>query len=176
VRLKKVAWLIEKYHNSGAFSSTLRHIIARYDYKPHKLFLALAEHFDGNDLFGRGLSRKALYEQLYDFIWSHKMECFETLDYDYMKSVSLQLPTYMTNCVERSGKEETFDFIKNNRPIFDSYPSLGGLSTKEIHKRIALVRFTRLFDGDRVLFVDEMEENSVVPQRKHQVLAGSYTF
>ncbi|MCL1913400.1 MAG: B12-binding domain-containing radical SAM protein [Eubacteriaceae bacterium] len=164
-QLKKIAFIINKYYNSGSFTETLARIFALYNILPQSFFAGLASYFDENGLIGRDLSKKSLYEHLFDFMYTKGFECYEELAYDYLRSVSLVLPPYLEHAVQPASKEDAFDFIKDNSNALTAFGSLEGLAAKEKYKKIAIVCFPKMFGEEMIVFVDEPEEK-VYSKRK----------
>lgn len=66
IRLKQMEEVLEVYYNSGQFKASMKLLAEEYD-TPSALYLALAEAYDANGLFGKNHSRLSRYEILYAF-------------------------------------------------------------------------------------------------------------
>lgn len=67
IRLKSMEEMVEVYYNSGQFSCTLKLLEKEFSH-PSAMFLALADYYETNGLFGFSHSRIARYEIMYDFL------------------------------------------------------------------------------------------------------------
>jgi hypothetical protein len=179
ITLKHLEHLTEKYYNSGGFSKTLTDMVYSKSYAPHEFFLRLIGYFKKNRLFDGAYSQKDMYRFLYEFLLECGYEDMSYLAYDYIKNVSFVLPNYLRSYAQGMSKEDTFEFIKANRDLINTFESLSALSAKEVFKKVAIYRFMdkvdsydSLLDGNLILFVDEFEE-TVKKQRKHMVVQDS---
>ncbi|MBQ5869281.1 MAG: DUF4080 domain-containing protein, partial [Lachnospiraceae bacterium] len=67
IRLKEMEEMVEVHYNSGQFSYTLRLLEKEFSH-PSSMFLALADYYEKNGLFGFSHNRLARYEILYNFL------------------------------------------------------------------------------------------------------------
>lgn len=67
IRLKEMEEMVEVHYNSGQFSCTLRLLEKEFSH-PSSMFLALADYYEKNGLFGFSHNRLARYEILYNFL------------------------------------------------------------------------------------------------------------
>ena len=67
IRLKEMEEMVEVHYNSGQFSYTLELLEKEFSH-PSSMFLALAEYYKKNGLFGFSHSRLARYEIFYRFL------------------------------------------------------------------------------------------------------------
>ena len=67
IRLKAMEEMVEVYYNSGQFTGTMK-LLEKEFRTPSEMFLALAEYYETNGLFGFSHSRIARYEILYRFL------------------------------------------------------------------------------------------------------------
>lgn len=67
IRLKEMEEMVEVHYNSGQFSCTLK-LLEREFSHPSSMFLALADYYEKNGLFGFSHNRLARYEILYNFM------------------------------------------------------------------------------------------------------------
>ena len=67
IRLKEMEEMVEVHYNSGQFSYTLKLLEKEFSH-PSSMFLALADYYEKNGLFGFSHNRLARYEILYNFL------------------------------------------------------------------------------------------------------------
>lgn len=67
IRLKGMEDMVEVHYNSGQFPCTLKLLEKEFSH-PSSMFLALAEYYEKNGLFGLSHSRIARYEIMYEFL------------------------------------------------------------------------------------------------------------
>ncbi len=67
IRLKAMEEMVEVHYNSGQFSCTLELLEKEFSH-PSSMFLALADYYERNGLFGLSHSRLARYEIFYRFL------------------------------------------------------------------------------------------------------------
>ena len=67
IRLKEMEEMVEVHYNSGQFSYTLRLLEKEFSH-PSSMFLALADYYEKNGLFGFSHNRLARYEILSNFL------------------------------------------------------------------------------------------------------------
>ncbi|MCI8511345.1 MAG: B12-binding domain-containing radical SAM protein [Lachnospiraceae bacterium] len=67
IRLKEMEEMVELYYNSGQFKQTMKLLLQCFS-RPSGLYLALADFYREQGLFGVGHSRLSRYESLYRFV------------------------------------------------------------------------------------------------------------
>ncbi|MDR2519975.1 MAG: DUF4080 domain-containing protein [Eubacteriaceae bacterium] len=173
--LKKIAYLCERYYNSGGFRETLSQLTIMHDIAPHVLFTQMADYFTQEGLFLRSLSQKELYAHMDGFLSSYGLEMSSHLAFDYINAVSIFLPPFLKKAVVEVEKQDIYQFLKDHASLVDSFDSLKGKTPKEVAKKTAVYKFRGMFEFEPVLFIDENEETTR-PQKKRVVIKNFYSY
>jgi len=174
--LKKVAYLTDRYYNSGLFKETLQQISGAHDIAPHVFMTQFAAYFDEHDLWGSSLSQKSLYAHLAGFLKGYGLDLSSYLAYDYINGVSAFLPPFLRDSVAVVDKTEVFAFLRANPGFADSFETLKGKTPKAVFKSVAVYKFRDLFEGEPVLFIEGEDEGGVRAKKKHAILKGLYSY
>ncbi|MBS7525627.1 DUF4080 domain-containing protein [Fusibacter paucivorans] len=143
-RLKEIEMLVERYHNSGRFNTTMTYLTKWFGISPHQFYLKLADDFRRKGLFDQPLGMTASYDALYAFAIENKAPCAliaDLLKFDY-------------NSANMKGRRPFFDepnlprfnakrlaYLHHNEAIAGINPKYRALSGKEILKTVNIVAF-----------------------------------
>ncbi|HAA81440.1 MAG: Radical SAM domain protein [Caldanaerobacter subterraneus] len=139
VILKGIAFLLNKYYNSGKFKKTLEYLENKFE-RPFDFYLEFYKYWKENELLYKNHSLKALYDILYKF-------SIETLDVDedLIKDVikfdflyfnaAKDLPDCVKEKYEK-GQEIFKKYIKDENWLKENLPQAVGLSSLELSKKI----------------------------------------
>lgn len=144
VILKGIAFLIDKYYNSGKFLKTLEYLEKHFK-RPFDLYFEFYRYWKENKLFYKNHSLKALYNVLYDFsvknIGLEENIIKDLLKFDFLYSTNAKdLP----DCVKEKDKKipDLFrDYLKNEEWLKQNLPQAVGLSSLELSKRVSYAFF-----------------------------------
>lgn len=163
IKLKGVEDIVEKYHNSGAFTRSLR-FLRPYFAAPFDMFEVLADFYSANGLDKIGISRDSLYRLLLDFAGTLKgvplPRFTDILLFDYLKNNKPRTPSWAKR--EPVGKER-FELLSGD--FVERYlPEYRGMSPKEIIKH---VHFERFFFPERTVLFDNEHGRTVNIKKEH---------
>ncbi|MDI6605262.1 MAG: B12-binding domain-containing radical SAM protein [Thermoanaerobacteraceae bacterium] len=68
--LKGIAFLVNKYYNSGKFVNTLKYLTDKFN-RPFEFYLSLYKYWKDNELIYKNHSLKSLYDIIYEFSKKH---------------------------------------------------------------------------------------------------------
>lgn len=138
--LNGIAFLVNRYYNSGKFINTLTYLIDKSN-RPFEFYLALYKYWKDNGLLYRNHSLKSLYDIIYEFSKKHMHVDIQLLkdlikfDFMYFNN-GKDLP----DCVKKSNKDiqNIFkEYIRNDNWIKENLPQVLNLSNLERAKRLS---------------------------------------
>lgn len=144
LHLKWIEDMVEKYHNSGAFSKTLENALPYFP-SPFAFFSELGQYFHENGLFDLSHSLRALYDLLAQF-FETKSELphallRDTLCFDLLsRQMGASLPEWANLLPGKSWHQKTFDFLHRHAETL--LPEFHGVPVKNIMKKVRLVPFS----------------------------------
>ncbi|MFZ7131633.1 MAG: DUF4080 domain-containing protein [Eubacteriales bacterium] len=146
--LKKLAYLVDKYYNTGSYRHTLSYVIQNYYQEPFAFFEDMEEYWRQHSLFNSSYSKNKMYEILYRFLQVFEdNKIGEKLKYDYLMYNKWPVPSFLKP--NELSKEETFHLLKDPSFVKKAIPQYEGLSPKAIYKLIHIEVFGNLLiDGD----------------------------
>ncbi|HHW56391.1 MAG TPA: B12-binding domain-containing radical SAM protein [Clostridia bacterium] len=138
VILKGIAFLLDKYYNSGKFTKTLEYLETYFN-KPFDLYFEFYKYWKINKLLYKNHSLKTLYDILHNFS-IEKMKLNEELIKDLIKFDFLYSNTAkdLPDCVKEKDKkmQDVFKkYLKNEEWLKENLPQAIGLSSLELAKR-----------------------------------------
>jgi len=136
--LQKIAWLLDKYHNTGRFSYSLNYLNGLFA-RPFEFYLSLHEYWCNNDLFKVRHSLKTMYDILFAYAKTLGVdeELFRNfIKLDFLKNIGKGA---LPDCL----KPETKEFIKIAKDyvydiewLEDNLPQAIGMTGREVSKYI----------------------------------------
>jgi len=143
-RLKEIEYILDRYHNSGVFTNTLRFIFQYYYDSCFSFYEDLARYFEKNNLQKMAHSRKALYGILASFykeslvykVW--ELDIFrEILKLDFLlHEQGAKLPDWAARYSIDGFNDLRYRFLEREENLRTFLPHLIGRSIKEILREI----------------------------------------
>lgn len=153
LKLKSIEFVVDKYHNSGAFQNTLRYIFRQHFQSYFEFYERLADYFQEKGLLRKAHSRLALYDILHDFYRERLASSGEELDiftaflkYDLLlHDGKVKLPAWAeSKTVIEDFNNWRYNFLADEKNLERFLPHMVGKGVKDILKQ---VRF-EIFDYD----------------------------
>lgn len=138
--LKGIAFLVNKYYNSGRFINTLNYLTDK-SIRPFEFYLSLYEYWKDNELLYKNHSLKSLYDIIYEFSKKHMdvniylLKDLIKFDFMYFNN-GKDLP----DCVKKEDKDvqNIFkEYIHNENWIKENLPQVLGLSNLDRAKKLS---------------------------------------
>ncbi len=164
IRLKAMEEMVEVHYNSGQFSCTLQLLEQEFSH-PSSMFLALADYYEKNGLFGFSHNRLARYEIMYAFLKekfggaegdTHSLPADEeklskfrdALMYDlYLRENLKSRPSFASD--QSAVKYEIREFFAQEAEKPEWLPGYEGYDSRQM---IKMAHMEHLEDGSYVLF------------------------
>lgn len=142
LKLKEIAYLVDKYHNSGVFTNSLAYIFTGHYHSYFKFFEEFSLYFSKKGLNRLSHSRKALYGILFDF-FDKKFEK-EDLYYfrEYLKldlllyNQGVKLPSWASKIENPAFNDLRYNFLSNNENINKYLPAYRSERVGDILKKV----------------------------------------
>lgn len=137
--LKGIAFLLNKYYNSGKFKKTLKYLKNKFK-RPFDFYLELYNYWKSNKLLYKNHSLKVLYDILYKFS-IETLDVDEDLIKDIIKfdflyfNAAKDLPDCVKEKYEK-GQEIFKKYLKDEDWLKKNLPPAVGLSSLELSKRV----------------------------------------
>ena len=170
LRLKDIAFIVDKYHNSGVFTSVLNYIFARYYNSYFSFYEDFANYFVTKKLHRKAHSRNSLYRIIYKFYKDHmcrdlyEIDIFrEILKYDLIKYNSgTKIPDWAIKLSIEDFNDIRYKFLDSDENIKRLLPHYQGERVKDIIKntRFELFKYDILDTDilDSKIEIDDIEE------------------
>ena len=159
IRLKQMEEMVEVHYNSGQFSYTLELLEKEFSH-PSSMFLALAEYYEKEGLFGFSHSRLARYEIFYKFLkekLEHEAEAQaeaklsgfrDALMYDlYLRENVKSRPSFAND--QSTAKRQVREFFEAEEANPTWLLGYEGFDSRQMSK---MAHLEKLEDGSYVLF------------------------
>ena len=152
IRLKEMEEMVEVHYNSGQFSCTLRLLEKEFSH-PSSMFLALADHYKKNGLFGFSHNRLARYEILYNFLkekfTEEELPKFrDALMYDlYLRENLKSRPSFASEQSDVKYEVREFFAAEGEKPEW-----LLGYEGYDSRQLIKMAHMEHMEDGSFILF------------------------
>ncbi|ORX23999.1 B12-binding domain-containing radical SAM protein [Thermoanaerobacterium sp. PSU-2] len=137
--LKNIAFLVDKYYNSGKFKMSLRFLLDFFK-DPFELYSRLNCFWEENGFYGKKHSLNDLFDIIYRFAFS------EGVDTDYFKDYLRFDYLYSTNnkaypdCLKEDKKvpDEVKSLLRNDEWLKRNLPAAVGMSNSEKNKNLSI--------------------------------------
>jgi hypothetical protein len=144
LRLKEIEYVLDRYHNSGVFTNSLRFIFQHYYDSYFSFYEDLARYFVRKDLRKMAHSRKALYSILFDFFQESLSSSEEELDifreilkFDFLlHEKGAKLPDWAAGYSIEDFNDLRYRFLEREENIRTFLPHLSGKSIREILREL----------------------------------------
>lgn len=148
LQLKKVEYVLEKYHNSETFINSMGCLVKKFR-SSYEMFNELAGYFEMNGYFDIGHSQSDLYKILHEFCDDEQLCDYIKLDY-FMNTHNPSTPSWSNMPFDKTLLKARFEIL-NNDFVRKHFPEYVGMSVKELIKWIQPERFMYdvLGDGER---------------------------
>ena len=152
IRLKEMEEMVEVHYNSGQFSYTLKLLEKEFSH-PSSMFLALADYYEKNGLFGFSHNRLARYEILYNFLKEKFAEeelpkFRDALMYDlYLRENLKSRPSF--GCDQSDVKYEVREFFAAEAEKPEWLLGYEGYDSRQL---IKMAHMEHMEDGSFILF------------------------
>lgn len=142
LRLHEIAYMVDKFHNSGVFTNSLYYVFSHH-YKSYFKFLEdFSLYYTDKGLNRKSHSRKSLYKILFNFY----QECLQGVDIDifrdYLKfdlllyNQNVNLPSWAEKIQITGFKDLRYDFLDNQDNIERYLPEYRGMKVRDILKKV----------------------------------------
>jgi hypothetical protein len=124
IKLKQIAYLVEKLHNADVCPQTFASLLNETGNTPFDLFGQLAAFYEDNGYFDRAISKKEHYKVMSEFISYLQFKSIESiLLYDYLKCTSLQVPVFLKESTVAIAPQSVFAFLHTENAIETYLPA-----------------------------------------------------
>ncbi|MGI6567280.1 MAG: B12-binding domain-containing radical SAM protein [Firmicutes bacterium] len=152
VRLKEVENVLELYHNSHRFGTTMHLLSGRVYASPFVFFENLARYFRRRGLHRLSHSQQALYNILYQFLREHHPDILplaaETLKFDYLRTERHRpLLPWMPGKLGKDYKHIWQRLLNNPDVLAGLNPATAELPRRELAQNVRVAGFSTEFVG-----------------------------
>jgi hypothetical protein len=138
--LKSIAFLVDKYYNSGRFNKTLNFLLSFYD-EPFDLYKSMYDYWESNNLFNRRHSLNDLFDIMYKFAVSKRIDSMlikDYLRYDYMFSTNNKAYPNCLKDVHQKIPDNVKSLLHNDEWLQCNLPMAKNMSSAEKGKNISV--------------------------------------
>lgn len=165
LELKDVEQVLERYYNSGQFSSAMAYLFEHWQGDCYAVLREIAIYFRENGLFGRALARDALYGVLAKKYQVLGVPFLERLAYDYARChTGGSMPDWSPAQADMEMKKRLHAFLGNPDWVVRRLPHLAGMHPKQIAKRVQVLPVfggMYVFDGQAGTVVNVTEDYQI---------------
>ncbi len=143
--LKDMEILVDRFYNSGFFSTTIKRLFfSKNKINPFIFFKNFAKWWGAKGYFDIGISKESLYNYLYHFLndcnFSFARLLFDCLVYDYYDHNRLKEPGFCK--VQALAKEAIFDFLKDDKKRDLYLSEFSHWAPKKIYPQIKIIKLS----------------------------------
>jgi len=144
--LKGIAFLVNKYYNTGKFKHTLDYAVSRYK-SPFAFYEDFERFWSAKGLYGHNLSLVNLYKLLLEYLKCkegiYALEFIgDMVKFDYMLNHNTaSVPDFMPSRSDKRDREYVKSLLKDKKWVDEHIPELTGRSLGQILKWVTFERF-----------------------------------
>ncbi|SNX55265.1 B12-binding domain-containing radical SAM protein [Thermoanaerobacterium sp. RBIITD] len=155
--LKSIAFLVDKYYNSGRFNKTLNFLLSFYD-APFDLYKSMYDYWESYNLFNRRHSLNDLYDIMYKFAVSKRIDSMlikDYLRYDYMFSTNNKAYPNCLKDVYQKIPDSVKSLLHDDEWLQHNLPMAKNMSSIEKGKNISIGFFKHdiLGENDKGVYI-----------------------
>ncbi|MBP2072231.1 B12-binding domain-containing radical SAM protein [Thermoanaerobacterium butyriciformans] len=138
--LKSIAFLVDKYYNSGRFNKTLNFLLSFYD-EPFDLYKSMYDYWESYNLFNRRHSLNDLFDIMYKFAVSKRIDSElleDYLRYDYMYSTNNKAYPDCLKDLHQKIPDNVKSLLHNDEWLQNNLPLAKNMSSIEKGKSISI--------------------------------------